>query len=247
MKHRLFPLSALFAVATLAGSGALAAPVSLLANGDFESGLTGWAVTSSNTIGGGCDAAWNVGSSGAAAGCTGYAPYNSFVGPQSGSRAAYAAFDGNGPQSVRLSQTFSFSGGNVSSAVLNWWDAVGLGSGWSQPQPRSLSVDLSIDGVLSSVFTEAFANNGSGLFQNWQQTTLDLTSLFAAQGAGSHTATLAFNNIVPQSFTGPGAIALDNVQLLVTSQVPEPQSLALAGLGLVAAGLVRRRSARKAG
>ncbi|EHR69931.1 PEP-CTERM putative exosortase interaction domain-containing protein [Burkholderiales bacterium JOSHI_001] len=243
MNHRLHTL---FVAAMLASGLAHAGPVSLLTNGNFESGLSGWSVTSTNAIGGGCDTAWNVGASGAAAGCTGYAPYNSFVGPQSGTRAAYAALDGNGPQTVRLAQTFSYVGGTVVNATLNWWDAVGLGAGWSQPQPRSLSVDVTIDGHLNNVFTEAYANAGAGLFQNWQQTTLDLTSLFAASGAGTHTVTLGFNDNVPQSFTGPGVIALDNVQLLLTNQVPEPQSLALAGLGLLCAGLVRRRKTTQA-
>jgi hypothetical protein len=63
----------------------------------------------------------------------------------------------------------------------------------------------------------------------------DISSALAVLGASSYV--LAFEQFVPQNFTGPAQFAIDNVSLDV--KVPEPASLGL--LGLAAA---RRRKSK---
>lgn len=183
-----------------------------------------------------------VSNSCSASGCAGYAPIPpSFVAPHSGNFAACAAFDGAGPVNHTITQSFAVPV-DTATATLSWYDALGFGSDWIFPQARVYSVNLldQSGALVSTLFSESFTNAPGGVFQNWMQHTVDLTGALAA--LSGHTAEIQFNLFVPQSFTGPGVFALDDVS--ITSTVPEPGVLALLGIGLVGMAL-RRKSAAK--
>lgn len=214
-----------------------------IVNGGFEQGSTqGW-VTGGPANQGGCDTAFNVGTSGTAAGCVGYAPIpTNFVAPQSGSYAAYAAFDGGGPLIRTLSQTFT-TPLNIGSATVTWYDALGFGAGWTFPQSRVYSVDLldSQNNVAANLLTETFS--GGGVFQDWTMHSVDITKDLAS--LSNQSATLRFSLNVPGNFTGPGAFALDNVAINTTAAVPEPTSVMLIALGAFGLALARRSRANR--
>lgn len=218
-----------------AGAGATA----VLVNGGFESGLTGWAVTGGNS--GGCDTNFNVSTTGTATGCSGYAPIPpAFFGPASGNYAAYASFDGNGPEHHTLTQAFSIASGTTM-LDINWDDALGFGNGWIFPQPRVYSVNLlKADGTLeATLLSESFTNKTGGTLQHWTSHDINASIYLSDLGSGGK---LQFDLYVPQSFTGPGVFGLDNVA--VTTTVPEPASLALAGLALCGLALTLRATRR---
>jgi hypothetical protein len=229
-------------VGMIASGAANATPVNLISNGGFEAGnFSSW---SAPVVGGGsCNQPFVVGSNGGASGCVGFAPYGNFVNPNSGGFAAYASFDGGGPITKTLTQTFAVPN-SVTFAMLSFVDAFGFGSGWIFPQSRIYSVEI-LNGSGASVATilsQSFTNQSGGIFQNWTSHMIDITaSLLPLAGQN---ASLRFSLFIPQSFTGPGVYALDNVSLMAdTAAVPTPGALALFGFGLIAFGAIRRRKA----
>lgn len=208
----------------------------LLVNGGFETGNPmGWTISGVN--GSGCAQNFNVGANGFASGCTGYNPIPSgFVNPHSGTYAAYAAFDGSGPLNHTITQQFNLAG-NYNKATVSWFDALGFGAGWSYPQARVYTVSLlnNQGTVVADLLSTSYSQGGT--FQSWTEHTADISAYLPALGTEGF---LRFNLSVPQSFTGPAVFGLDDVALNA-SQVPEPGSLAILGVGLLGLALSRRQ------
>ncbi len=229
-------LKSIAAVSLLAASTlANAATFNLVSNGGFETGtLANWSVNAVGNPSGGCPFAgrnWNVSNSGGATGC-------SAVGnPSEGQYAAYVMNDGLAESTYTLSQDFLVPF-NVTSASLAWSDSsVSSYNG----ALRSLSVGLYAGNTLLADVYQ-FNMPLSDFSSAWDARQVDVSALLAAHGG--QTLTVRFSNYIPNTWTGPAGLALDNISLTAeAANVPEPGSMALLGLGLMAGALVRRRKA----
>lgn len=230
--------SCLLAAGLILGTGAAnASIINLITNGDFETGtLSGWTTTSSNANTGGCDTGWSVSSVGSATGC-------SAVANPRGLKAAYQSFDGSGPKTRSLSQSFLVP--TLSSALLEFWDSYAFNIVLSNKIPRSLDVNIVSGGVSENVFhffSPVGTNTGTIPFVHQS---VDITNALLEHVG--QTVQLSFVTTIPEYFSGPAGLGLDDVSLNVNTapvvQVPEPGALGLLGLGLAGLGLLRRRKA----
>lgn len=220
----------------LSAGGVEASVVNLIVNGGFETGsLAGWTAVSSNADTGGCNSGWTVSGFGAATGCSG-------VSNPLGSKAAYQSFDGYGPKTRTLSQSFVVP--ELGSALLQFWDSYSFNIVLGKELPRSLDVNIVSGGVTENVF-HFLSPVGFGTgYSAFTLQSVDLTDvLFKHVG---ETVQLAFVTTIPETFSGPAGLGLDNISLNLTepvAKIPEPASLGLLGLGLAGLSLIRRRKA----
>lgn len=190
----------------------------LLTNGDFETGdLTGWTATANGT--GSCDTDWNISSVGgnAATGCQPGISGTLPGAPSDGNNAAFNSFDGDGPQQFRLTQSFVVPS-NISSATLSWIETynVDLTFGGIGSTQRTFTVELSdaTDTTIYGVINTQLIGDVTGVVEiDWTAFNNDITALLNAHVG--ETVTLAFTNIIPENFTGPGGFGLDSVSLNV--------------------------------
>lgn len=233
-------------VATLSLAHFAPAYAALLTNGGFETGNTSaWTVTGSGSSS--CNQNFVVSNSGAATNCAGHAPIPaSFVSPHSGSYAAYASFDGAGPVHHTITETFAVPVG-TGSATVQWFDALGFGSGWIFSQARIYSVNLldANNALVGTVQSTSFKNKSGGVYQNWTGHSVDISQFLS--GLSGQNAKIQFDLFMPQSFTGPGVFALDDVSITAAAAVPEPGTLALLALGAFGLGFGRHRASAKRG
>ncbi len=205
-----------------------ATPIELIANGGFETDtLAGWVASSSNADLGGWDTGWNVATSALLGGAY-------YIANPIDSYAAYEAFDGTGPKTRTLTQSFVVPK-HVSQAVLSFWDSWYVTTFHGGTLPRLFDAYL-IDGLDTYNFYHISTGNAEPLPFALQS--FDVTS-FLRERKGD-TVQLSFVTTIPEYGTGPGGFGLDNVSLLVA--VPEPPTLALTFLGLAIAGIAVTRN-----
>lgn len=179
----------------------------VIVNGGFETGdFTGW-TADPNPGDGSCGTPWNVGADTDATGC------NSVANPM-GSYAAYQAFDGEGPLVRTLSQQIAVGGGGLIVADLAWLQSISVDlDGYGATEPRIFKVELfdDEDALIGVVSMDTFDPDTYTWTTSWETLSHDVLSLLADQ-AGK-TVTLSFTSVVPESFTGPAGIGLDDVSL----------------------------------
>jgi len=200
---------------------ATATPIELIANGDFEAGtLAGWSASSSNI-----DLAWEVGWNVAPSALLGG---GISVDDPIGGFAAYESFDGSGPKTRTLTQSFVVPD-TISHAELSFWDSWYVTTFHGGTLPRLFDAYL-LDGVDVYGLYHIATRNAQPLPFALQS--IDVTD-FLQQREGA-SVRLSFVTTIPEYGTGPGGFGLDNVSLI--AHVPEPAPLSLTVLGLAIAG-----------
>ena len=204
-----------------------ASATEVIANGGFETGsFSDWSIV--NLGNGGCGTnAWTVNSTGRE-GC------GSMTAPTNGTFAAYNTFDGPAG-TLQISQQLTLPG-SIATATLSFFDTVRMSI---NRQPRTFRIDL-YDASNTTLLDNLFSQNFQNVSQGWVSHLVDVTSGLL-DNAGQ-TVTLRISNVIPESFTGPAGFGIDNISLdVTTSAIPEPGSLALAGVALAGLAASRRK------
>ena len=189
------------AMVMLVPAALAAAPQQLMVNGSFETGdFTGWG-THDLTVP--YDA---LGVRGAGAGNFGFASA-----PTDGSYVADNGFDGGGPGTIAIWQDVSIPAGNQATLTFDWRAAWNVFFGLS----RTLDFVVEPGGGGTPMETTNLVttpnNTGSNSDTGAQSSTFDLSAY-----AGS-TIRVKVVATIPQNFTGPAHMQVDNFSLLAWS------------------------------
>lgn len=192
-----------------------------IVNGSFESGFTNWVTT---------DLA--IPYSALSVRSTGFSFYTT-VAATDGTNVAYHGFDGGGPGTISISQDVGTI--DLSSAMLTF----DYRAGWN------MTAGATLDRVFSVVLSPAGGGSAIATFEvlraQAQTITDDTGALSASIDLSSYVGTnarISFESYIPEDFTGPAGMQLDNVRLIA---VPEPSSIGLALSGVLAALTLRHR------
>lgn len=216
--RRLFSFVA-FVLSVWGLSGTALAGTQLVTNGDFEAGdASGWLI--SGGLGQGCDSDWTVNTTGEN-GCM-------TIGDNA-SPAAYCALDGDGPKEHVLSQIVHVPSATYAGALsfryAATWDVGGTA--------RELRIAFySTDGaLLSSATAVSFAGSDQS---PWSAVSVDVSATLAAHRGED--LVLYVSVVVPESFTGPGGIGIDDVSVIAESYRVLQDGATVAPSGALALG-----------
>lgn len=218
---RLVPAIAAFAVTSaLTYRASAASGTELIKNGSFDEGFASWERPGDD--GSSCGSNFHVDSTGN----TGCLSVSGNATP-----AAYTSLDGDGPVTYTLRQTFT-GPANVTNAVLSFRDAYIVSySG----DTRVIAVRLYAGSDVLDAYTHSTAQPSSQ--QDWTFHTADVKEFLKAH-AGMEI-TLAVENIIPQSYTGPAGYGIDDISLLYEAIPPvaiSPENAEIHPKGSIAFG-----------
>ena len=223
-------LKSVIAVAALlitTHAGANGINVELLVNGGFETGtFAGWTATSNGIAE---LTPWTVGGAGGG--------FFSNTSPLSGNFDAYNGFDGDAGLVYELYQDVVIPPNHTATLYTNHrivYDSLEIFSTLDRIFEISIR-DVDND-VLTTLFSQSITMNGAPLTDlGWNAQSFDVSA-----HAGS-TVRVHFREFIPENFTGPANIELDDISL-VAVLVPEPASIvALFGGVLVLSAFRRNR------
>lgn len=205
-----------------------ASATELLQNGGFETGnFSGWTTTTNGVQE---LMPWSVGGSGGG--------WFGSTSPLAGAFSAYNGFDGDAGLVYELYQDVIIPSSTAATLTTNHrivFDSLGIGSTLDRMFEISIR-DLS-NVILASLYSESITMNGAGNTDlGWNNQVFDVSAF-----AGS-TVRVHFREFIPETFTGPANLELDNLSLSAVTSVPEPASLALLGIGIAGLALSKRRS-----
>ena len=203
-----------------------AAPVragELLSNGSFETGLSPWTVTANGATS--CDADWNVSVSGNATLCSGVAN------PVNGLSAAFNSFDGNGPQTFSLRQSFVVPAG-FQTGTLFWADTY-VASYSGTPRVFTISFYDSLGVLIGTAYTFSLPFSGS---LGWTNHSTAVTSFLS--GRSGQTVQMRVECFIPQNFTGPAGFGADAFSLVAVTGPVVTVSTAITAMQPIGGGLV---------
>lgn len=235
MLKKLISLGVVAGVASLAVLDANPANAfELLQNGGFETGnFTGWTATNNIasqltpwTVGGSSGGFWRNTS------------------PLDGNFSAFNGFDGAAGLEYNLFQDVAIAANSTATLTTNHriqYDSLGISSSLDRLFEISI-LDLS-NNLLQTLFSQSVTMKGSSYTDlGWVANTFDVSS-FAGQ-----TLRLNFRHFIPENYTGPANLQLDNISLNATpnsatppADVPEPGTVGALALMGVSGFLTKRK------
>jgi hypothetical protein len=183
---------------------------------------------------------WLIVNASAPAGSTFWFQGNPGVfGSHSGAPNSYAAanFNSVGPAGGTISTWLMSPVLEFGSQTLSFWTRTAVDAGNIFGDGLRVLISTSGGSTVLADFSELLGINTANAAGAYPETWTQFSAILAAGGTGR----IAFEYTV-----GPNAIAnyigIDSVAITIPGLVPEPATLALAGLALVAAAALRRRS-----
>ena len=198
-----------------------------LTNGDFESGIAPWAIGGPNSGAFSCEETWRFQADASDVCCCVSTLPSAFQGVT----AAYSSFDGVGPINHYMAQDVAIPA-SLSQADLTWQqtastDFFGL--------DRVLSIEVHTSGAgagstpLAVGYTEVFTGQED---YGWQARSANLLTALTPH-AGT-TVQIRVNLFVPENFTGPARIGIDDLDLQFSGSNNPIPTLSQWGLILLA-------------